>query len=356
MGSAVLRSTAALRALLSLVGAAAVYAFIRFLKRKARANQKCLSASPATAARPAAAVGGDISSLPPRPTRPVPGAPAISMPPPPSRPPPSLPPPSVCESSASCPAINVSDVELWICLDFEWTCDEGEHREVHSDEGEIIEFSYAVYDVNVQRCVCDGQYYCKNLRTPITKFCTDLTGISDDTLKDAGSLRDALDALDRSLSSEGLAGRQKCAVAHGPADLELMLPRNCKALDLKVPSYLSRYVDLREATQSYLAAKGIRNKRASSLKQICEALKLEMIGDEHCGLDDSWMVLLAFQQLLLNGAELRPVDLVAERDSFLQPSIAPEISKSQPPRCLCFDGLPFFALASEVEPSACCSF
>ena len=31
------------------------------------------------------------------------------------------------------------DVEVFICLDFEWTCDDGEERRVHSDDVEIIE-------------------------------------------------------------------------------------------------------------------------------------------------------------------------------------------------------------------------
>ena len=32
--------------------------------------------------------------------------------------------------------------------------------------------------------------------------------------------------------------------------------------------------------------------RASSLREICESLQVEMVGTEHCGLDDSYMVLL----------------------------------------------------------------
>ena len=31
--------------------------------------------------------------------------------------------------------------------------------------------------------------------------------------------------------------------------------------------------------------------RASSLREICDSLQVEMVGTEHCGLDDSWMVL-----------------------------------------------------------------
>lgn len=234
-------------------------------------------------------------------------------------------------------------VELYICMDFEWTCDEGEDRQVHSEEGEIIEFSYAIYDAVACKVACEGQHYCKNRKTPITTFCTDLTGITDEKLADAGSLQDALRALDSALSGEGLAGRQCCAVTHGSADLELMLPLNCQDLGLEVPAYLRRYVDLREAVQTHLAERGIRGRRASSLRQICEALRVEMIGEEHCGLDDSWMVLLATQQLLQAGADLQVADLDEERAAFKGGSY-------QDVQRLCLDGLPFFALTSEVKP------
>eukprot|EP00971_Amphidinium_carterae_P029502 580816-Amphidinium_carterae.1 len=36
---------------------------------------------------------------------------------------------------------------LWVCLDFEATCDEGLASKVHRDEAELIEFSYAVLDL-----------------------------------------------------------------------------------------------------------------------------------------------------------------------------------------------------------------
>lgn len=148
-------------------------------------------------------------------------------------------------------------MEIWICLDFEWTCDEGADREVHPDEGEIIEFSYVVYDAKLGKVACEGQFYCKNEKTPITSFCTNLTGISDEILANAGSLCDALDAFDAALNAENLIGRPSCAVAHGSADLELMLPGNCKHIaGREVPQVLRTYVDLgkqRSATWCLLA-------------------------------------------------------------------------------------------------------
>lgn len=226
-------------------------------------------------------------------------------------------------------------------MDFEWTCDDGEDRQVHSDNVEIIEFSFVIYDAKAQRMVLEGQHYCKNSRTPITSFCTELTGISDATLADAGSLADALQALCRALDEEPLRGRPCCAVTHGSADLELILPMHCKALGLEVPEVLKSYADLRLAAQRQVLASGQRGVRASSLREICDSLQVEMVGTEHCGLDDSWMVLLALQQLLKLGTPLQPINFFVETESFL----AGERQDSR----LCLDGLPFHALSADVS-------
>eukprot|EP00928_Gymnodinium_smaydae_P089655 TRINITY_DN73582_c0_g1_i1.p1 TRINITY_DN73582_c0_g1~~TRINITY_DN73582_c0_g1_i1.p1 ORF type:complete len:659 (+),score=92.46 TRINITY_DN73582_c0_g1_i1:90-2066(+) len=306
---------------------------------------------PAEAA-PSAAKLPDSTPHVPRPNRPPPkpkaamdaiseDAPHV---PPPSRPPPSA---GLSAPEIESPAEgSTKDVEVWICLDFEWTCDEGESRRLHSDEGEIIEFSYVVFDSKAHKSVAEGQHYCKNVRTPITQFCTDLTGITDETLQNAGSLEDALQALSSAITADGIKGRPMCAVAHGSADLELVLPKNCERLGLQVPPALRRYVDLREAAQRHIATVGSSSnrKRVSSLRQICEALQVEMLGDEHCGLDDSWMVLFATQALLKAGARLRAIDLDAELTAFVENTNGPGAQS------LCLDGLPFFAVASEVRP------
>merc|ERR1712232_412221 len=103
---------------------------------------------------------------------------------------------------------------------------------------------------------------------------------------------------------------------------------------MDVPKVLRRYVDLREAAQTHLAKEGAAGKgvRALTLRQICEALDVEMIGEEHCGLDDSWMVLMATQALLLKGAQLAEIDLDIERETFF--------SSSSIEQSLCLDGIP----------------
>eukprot|EP00435_Cladocopium_sp_Y103_P046829 s1915_g13.t1 len=105
------------------------------------------------------------------------------------------------------PKRNSVAAEIFICLDFEWTCDDGEQRQVHSDDVEIIEFSYVIYDAKDNRLAYERQHYCKNERTPITRFCSELTGITDQTLASAGSLADALEALRQDLEDEQLRGR-----------------------------------------------------------------------------------------------------------------------------------------------------
>lgn len=131
-----------------------------------------------------------------------------------------------------------------------------------------------------------------------------------------------------------------CAVAHGSADLELVLPMHCKALGILVPACLQKYVDLRLAAQRYASTKSLTGSKVSSLKQICDSLGVEMMGNEHCGLDDAWMVLLAMQELLKNNAELRMIDIVSEQRQFVE---------KQEEKRLCIDGVPFMAVRSDLD-------
>lgn len=124
----------------------------------------------------------------------------------------------------------------------------------------------------------------------------------------------------------------------------MMLPRCCGELGLEFPPSLRRYIDLREVAQSYFAAVGPRHVRAHSLRQICDALRVPMRGearaegDEHCGLDDSRMVLLAMQQPARAGAELGCIDADAERAAW----------RAGDSVTLCLDGLPYHAVGWEV--------
>lgn len=326
---------------LSRVPPVAIVAVVAALLSALRAANKRRGGSSLTvSASGRGKVSCSSTAIPPRPSRAPPGGPAM-----PTQPARILHKGAPLESPAERMEL---EAEIWICLDFEWTCDEGEERKVHPEEGEIIEFAYAVLDAKNGTVASEGQYYCKNTKTPITDFCTNLTGISDETLKNAGTLKDALDALEHDLKAEGLKGRPTCAVAHGSADLELMLPANCKALGLEIPTALRRYVDLRTTAQHHVAKCGRVGVRASTLKQICDALKVEMIGEEHCGLDDSWMVLRSTQELLKAGAEMRSVNLDLERELFERGMLANAETIAE--RCLCLDGLPFFAIAIEILP------
>lgn len=198
-----------------------------------------------------------------------------------------------------------------------------------------------IYDAKAGRDICEGQYYCKPQRTPLTEFCTELTGISEETLATAGTLEDALVAFGDAMSQAGLSERRCCAVTHGPCDLELTLPRNCSANGCSIPPVLRNYVDLREAAQHFVHTKGIKDQRASTLKEICEALGVDMIGDEHCGLDDAWMVLMSLQVLLKSQADLQVINIDVEHKAFL--------SLECREHALAFDGMPFHASLKDVQ-------
>lgn len=225
--------------------------------------------------------------------------------------------------------------DVWVCLDFEATCDEGNPPLVRKDEAELIEFAFAVYDARRDEITHIKQCYCKNVRTPLTEFCTRLTGITPAQLEEAGSLEEALGALTALLETEEFAGRSVCAVTHGSWDLESLLPLNCKAVGLEVPLTLQTYVDLRATVQKYFSGQRVQ---AGTLTEICAALGIKMAGRLHSGRDDAVMVAMGVQALLKRSASIIPIELAPENLSF----------RAGEEQRLCLDGLSFTIVASDI--------
>ena len=80
-----------------------------------------------------------------------------------------------------------------VFLDFEATCDYGPEPRVLKDTSEIIEFPWTVVDLETQEIIYEKQLYVRpdDLES-LTIYCTKLTGITQDTVKDGLPLREAL--------------------------------------------------------------------------------------------------------------------------------------------------------------------
>ena len=68
-----------------------------------------------------------------------------------------------------------------ICIDLEATCwDDSDPKTDGKEISEIIEMGYALIDVKTTNIETYGSHIIKPLRSKISKFCTELTGLTQD--------------------------------------------------------------------------------------------------------------------------------------------------------------------------------
>ena len=173
-------------------------------------------------------------------------------------------------------------MDYFLVLDFE-----ANQNTTYRKAKEIIEF--AVLKLNVKTLKVDGTFhsYVKPTVEPyITAFITDLTGITQDMVKEQPTLPEVLDQLHQWMMSEGLLdGKTKFVfVSCGDLDLKEFLPNNCSVLNINPRSYLKRWINI----QTYFR-KVIGKKRGGldGLESMLAYLGIPLDGKRHSGIDDS---------------------------------------------------------------------
>lgn len=171
-------------------------------------------------------------------------------------------------------------IDFFLVLDFEATCD----NQVKLRPQEIIEFP--VLKVNAKTMQIEATFHSyiqPDVHTNLTPFCTELTGITQAMVDGRPSLKSTLKIFHQWMSDNGLLDHSinSCFVTCGDWDLKTMLPEQCRYLNLPVPHYFKRWVNIKRIFE---AATG---RRASGMPQMLKNLGLELEGRHHSGIDDS---------------------------------------------------------------------
>ena len=182
-----------------------------------------------------------------------------------------------------------------ICIDFEATCDEISqlHKEllVTRDQQEIIEFPWVVLDTKTLEIVESEQNYIIPENTPVTEFCTQLTGITLEKLQAEGvTFHQAVDRFAKFVDTKFIErGKTFCIVAHGKWDLaQLRYEAGRKGYEL-LP-WMHRFIDLREVYRFWGERDSRRRVGSTSLQSMCDALRIQLSGQLHSGIDDATTV------------------------------------------------------------------
>ncbi|ESO93073.1 hypothetical protein LOTGIDRAFT_119783, partial [Lottia gigantea] len=182
-----------------------------------------------------------------------------------------------------------------IIIDYEATC------EAHTMDyrHEIIEFPAILMNVSDGSMVSEFRSYCKPIENPkLTRFCTGLTGITQEQVDKAEEFPVVLENFEKWLTSHKLGVKRgfKFAVAtDGPWDMRRFLFYQCQMLDMPFPKWAKKWVNLRK-----LFANFYRRERGN-IENMLRHLGLEFEGRQHCGMDDTRNIARIAQRLIKDG-------------------------------------------------------
>lgn len=184
-------------------------------------------------------------------------------------------------------------------LDFEATCWPAEEKpELYATAvpQEIIEFPCIKVDTKYFNIVSQFHTYVKPRFQPIlSEFCTQLTGIMQETVDDQPEFPQVLQDFQRWLDENNGSNQNYAFVTCGNWDLGICLPNQCRDYGLETPKWIYKTVNLKKAHQK------VHGKYARSFKEILEQNGLEFQGRPHSGIDDTKNVVRVIKSLASKG-------------------------------------------------------
>ncbi|XP_023327486.1 ERI1 exoribonuclease 2 isoform X2 [Eurytemora carolleeae] len=188
------------------------------------------------------------------------------------------------------------EIKYLLIIDFESTC----WQEKSSGfPPEIIEFPVLLVDLVTGETVSEFHEYVMPTEHPrLTSFCTQLTGINQETVESGIPLGTCLLLFNSwikemtekyNLSSDSSTGNLYTCCTWSDWDLNLCLENECKRKQLKKPLELRRWIDIRAVYKQFY------QRTPKGLKGGLKDVGLEFEGREHSGIEDARLVLSMVQ-------------------------------------------------------------
>ena len=202
-------------------------------------------------------------------------------------------------TKASAAASQPAQFDFACVLDFEAVCEDG----VRLFPQEIIEFPTVLYDIANRRIVDEFHTYVKpQVHTRLTPFCTDLTGITQETVDHGRLFEDVVASHLDWLRSHGLDPQNPSAPGHrfvyvtcGDWDLKSCLPPLLTYFKLASPPCFAQWINIKKAFQ---AKYGVHPK---GMTDMLRHLHLHLVGRHHSGIDDARNIAAILDAMLAGG-------------------------------------------------------
>ena len=173
-----------------------------------------------------------------------------------------------------------------VIIDLECTCWNDKDRDFQTKNAEIIEIGLTEYSRTENKILAKKSFLVKPEFSEITDFCTGLTSITPEMVKDSPNLRETLDLI---VSQYRL--REIMWGSWGYFDNK-QLKRECKRKNIQNPFQDRNYMNLKayvSMNQGWARAKGVEN----ALK----TLQMEFEGRAHRAIDDTYNIARILQKI-----------------------------------------------------------
>ncbi|XP_011500833.1 PREDICTED: ERI1 exoribonuclease 3 [Ceratosolen solmsi marchali] len=204
----------------------------------------------------------------------------------------------------------IKTFENLLVLDFEATCVEDK---ILSPQ-EIIEFPCIVLSTKTWKVTNAFHKYVKpQVHPKISYFCTDLTGIMQQTVENEQHFPVVFSEFCQWLEKGNYFNEKENSafVTCGDWDLRVMLPEQCKLSNIEIPYYFNQWINIKTA----FCAKTDYYPR--SLKDMLKHLNMEFHGKCHSGIDDVHNIIRVIQKLAkMYNSEFTITSNIQIKDSF----------------------------------------
>jgi len=166
-----------------------------------------------------------------------------------------------------------------IVIDLEATCWEPKWSKPKGESSEIIEIGVCFLDMRTGERKDKTSYYIRPTRSTVSKFCTQLTGITPELLKEKGiPFGDAINKLRKEFGPS-----QRTWASWGAYDKK-ELEKNCEHHGIEYPMGVNHI----NAKNSWAFKHGLS--KELGLKRALDQVGMKFEGKQHSGADDAWNI------------------------------------------------------------------
>lgn len=200
--------------------------------------------------------------------------------------------------------------DYFFVLDFEATCSSTDPKW----KNEIIEFPMVVLDAKTGKIHSEFREYVKpEMETKLTKFCTTLTGITQETVDKAETFSEVFQKVMKFLNifkAENV-GKKWIFVTCGDWDLRKMLPLQAEKSGIKIPKEFTKWINIKAPFRSLIKDHMGGECKGVGMPQMLYQLDLPLLGRHHSGLDDSRNIAAITWELISRGVVLEQTGTTA---------------------------------------------